>query len=74
MTKPVRYVKVRDILGNTETRKLCGGVTRNTLITWRKSHGFPKPIRRLAGSGPAGVELWDAAEVRVWLQERAAAR
>lgn len=64
MTGP-RTVKVRDLVGNAEVRAMCGGITRHTLISWRKTQGFPKPIRRLSG-----CEIWDASEVRHWLSLR----
>jgi hypothetical protein len=51
----------RHIVGNAEVRRICGGVTRHTLITWRKSHGFPAPVRKLESG-----EIWDARAVREW--------
>lgn len=58
----------RDIIGNYEVRQLCGGVTRHTLLAWRRDRGFPKPIRTLKGTPK--TELWDAREVRAWFDAR----
>lgn len=54
-------IAARDILGNAEVRRLCGGVTRATLLRWRAVGGFPDPIRRLECG-----ELWDRRQVREW--------
>lgn len=56
-------IKPRDILGNAETRKLCGNITRSTLLRWREDFGFPEPIRVLEQG-----ELWSRAEVKEWLR------
>lgn len=64
MPRAARTVEVRSIVGVAETLRLCGGITRATLLRWRKRPGFPKPIRRLKSG-----ELWDASEVRAWLAE-----
>jgi hypothetical protein len=57
-------IRPRDILGNAEVRKTCGGVTRHTLLTWRAKHAFPAPIRKLEQG-----ELWDRIAVRTWYTE-----
>lgn len=57
----------RHIAGNAEIRHICGGITRHTLIAWRKTEGFPEPVRVLRRSK---VELWDARQVRAWLAQR----
>lgn len=60
----------RQIVGNQEVRKMCGGITRTTLLAWRRTEAFPTPIRTLAGTPK--TELWDARQVRAWLKQRAA--
>lgn len=60
-------IPVRHIVSKAEVRKICGGITRHTLISWRQTEGFPKPIRTLRLSK---VELWDSREVRRWLGAR----
>lgn len=55
----------KQIVGNSEVRRMCGGITRHTLIRWRDLEQFPTPIRTL----DAG-ELWDAREVQAWLKQR----
>lgn len=55
-------IKPRDILGNAETRKLCGNITRSTLIRWREEFGFPAPIRELEQG-----DLWRRQDVKAWL-------
>lgn len=55
----------RVIVGNAAVRKICGGITRPTLIEWRENREFPKPVRTLPVTGD---ELWDANEVRAWLR------
>lgn len=61
-----------DLLGNEAARQLCAHylgqdtpVTRATLAKWRRSSGFPAPLP----CARAGVELWDARQVRAWVQE-----
>jgi hypothetical protein len=58
-------LRPRDIVGNAEVRKICGGVTRHTLIAWRRTHDFPAPVRKLECG-----ELWDARQVREWWRRR----
>jgi hypothetical protein len=60
-------LRPRDIVGNAEVRRICGGVTRHTLITWRKKHGFPEPMRKLECG-----ELWDRRQVKAWWADRSA--
>ncbi len=59
MSEPIHP---RDIVGTLETRRICGGVTRATLIKWRDRRGFPAPLE----APKAGVELFDRREVRAW--------
>lgn len=63
-----------DLLSNESARQLCAHylgqevpVTRATLIRWRQARGFPAPLP----CSRAGVELWDARQVRAWVQEYA---
>jgi hypothetical protein len=78
MSEPARTVRVVDIIGNAEVRRLAGRllttsnrktdnkpITRATLIAWREREDFPAPIRRL-DSG----DVWDRREVRAWLEQR----
>lgn len=52
---------------NTQVRRMCGGVTRHTLINWRKK-GFPEPVLVLEGAGyNAKIELWSRSQVDDWL-------
>lgn len=61
-------VMPRDILGNAGVRRVCGKITRATLIRWRNGVGvavpFPEPIRKVNGT-----ELWDRVAVKRWLEE-----
>lgn len=74
MTCDSSAIPVKDIIGNTQVRRMIGThlrhrkpVTRATLIRYR-AEGFPAPVRTIPGGpGGAGVELWDAREVRAWL-------
>lgn len=67
MSSPKREpVPPGQIVGVYEVRRLCGGISRPTLIRWRTQPGFPEPIRKLKGN----VELWDARDVRAWLKQR----
>ncbi len=65
-----------DLLGNEQTRALCAHylgqeapVTRATLLKWR-TRDFPDPLPCTR----AGVELWDARQVRAWAQRWARER
>ena len=68
----------RDIVGNAAVRTIAAyylghewrPVTRPTLLKWRESRGFPEPLP----CSRAGVELWDAREVRAWCKAHAARR
>jgi predicted DNA-binding transcriptional regulator AlpA len=63
-----------DIIGNEQARSIAAHylgqttpVTRNSLIKWREKRGFPQPL----DTPRAGVELWDAREVRAWCEKHA---
>lgn len=62
-----RIIPTAAIIGNQTTRRLCGNITRATLIAWRAGRGvpvpFPAPARRTDGT-----DLWDRREVRAWLR------
>jgi predicted DNA-binding transcriptional regulator AlpA len=58
-------VPVAEVVDTPKVRELCGGVSRPTLLKWRKRRGFPEPLE-----APASVSLWDAREVRAWLEEQ----
>jgi predicted DNA-binding transcriptional regulator AlpA len=64
----------RDIIGNRQVRKMCGGIARGTLLRWREREGFPEPIRKIPGPGSSPVELWDRRAVKAWFQRRQAER
>ena len=66
-------VPPREMIGNLEVRKLAGGITRHTLIAWRRDHEFPAPVARIPAAG-SPCEVWDAREVRAWLRARERAR
>jgi hypothetical protein len=65
----------RDIIGNAAVRDIAGYYlkqwkppTRKTLWEWRKKHAdFPAPLP----CPRAGVELWDAREIRAWCKAHA---
>jgi hypothetical protein len=62
------FVRARDLLVNSEVRRLAGGgkpVQRKTLLAWREraDDPFPAPVR-VSG----GVEIWDRVEVNRWLR------
>lgn len=57
-------VRPRDIVGTAEVRRMCGGITRHTLLKWRADRGFPPPIRKLRQG-----EVWDARDVRAWIKQ-----
>lgn len=60
-----------EIIAAVQVRELCGIKTRNTLIHWRKTRGFPEPIATVPGaSGPSPLELWDRRHVQAWLKEQ----
>ena len=67
-----------DIVGTVAVRKIAARylghewrpVTRPTLIKWRQHRGFPEPLP----CPRAGVELWDAREVREWCKAHAERR
>lgn len=63
-------INPRDIIANSQVRKLCGGIARGTLIRWRATEGFPEPIRKVPGPGSSQVELWDRRQVKAWMKER----
>lgn len=67
MSATAKVVPLRHIVSKAEVRKLCGNITRHTLISWRETQGFPAPVRNLRLSK---VDLWDAREVRAWLAQR----
>jgi|SRR5215472_701296 len=57
-------------------RAMTGGVTRHTILAWRRREQdpFPGPVVTLAaGDGKAKLELWSRTEVEAWLARREAA-
>ncbi|HEY4451026.1 MAG TPA: hypothetical protein VGN13_05480 [Solirubrobacteraceae bacterium] len=58
----------RELRTNDQVRELAGGITRHTLIAWRKrsSDPFPAPAVTL----PPKLELWSRTQVEAWLQRR----
>jgi hypothetical protein len=59
----VPTIPVADIIGPGEIRKMAGGVTRKTLMTWRERPDFPPPVKSL-GIG----DLFDRRAVQAWLK------
>lgn len=68
-----RTVEVRNIVSVLEICKLAGKtlngdarqpIPRSTLQRWRDRHQFPAPLKTVGRR----TELWDAVEVRAWLQ------
>lgn len=56
-----------------EVRKMCGGISRHTLINWRSKPqvGFPAPVLTLKGSGyNAKIELFSRSQIEDWLAQR----
>ena len=47
------------------------GITRHTLIRWRRSRDFPEPVLEFPAKGGA-LELWSRAEVTAWLEPHGA--
>jgi len=45
-------------------REECGGVSRPTLLVWRREKDFPAPVR----APGVACELWDLREVRRWFR------
>jgi predicted DNA-binding transcriptional regulator AlpA len=66
MPRAPRTIEARNIAGVAEVLKECGGIPRSTLIRWREKNEFPRPVKRLKSG-----EVWDLAEVREWLEQRA---
>lgn len=61
----VRWLARRAAVQPRRSRR-SASVSRNTLIRWRESRGFPAPFKQTEG----GVELWDAREVRAWIAKQ----
>lgn len=53
----------RELRTNEEVRAMGGGVTRHTLLAWRRK-GFPEPVVRLGK-----LELWSRTAVEAWLED-----
>lgn len=53
-----------DLIGNAAVRELCGGITRHTLIAWRRDLGFPEPAVTVDRT-----ECWDRRVVLAWLKQ-----
>ena len=51
-----------DLIRNETVRGLCGGISRNTLLAWRRERGFPQPL------DVDGLELWDRRQVKDWIK------
>lgn len=70
----VRTIEVRNIITVSEVLrdagKLFNGdarhpIPRSTLQRWRDRNEFPRPVKKVGKR----VELWDAAEVRAWMEQ-----
>lgn len=55
----------RELRTAAQARKLAGGCTRKTFLTWRKRHGFPAPVAVFEGPG-GKLELWSRTQVEEW--------
>lgn len=68
MARPPRTVEVRHLVGVFEVCKLAGGIPRSTLQRWRQpgfhEPPFPRPLKSLKSG-----DVFDASEVRAWLEE-----
>lgn len=59
-----------ELRNNQQVRKMAGGVTRKTLLAWRRK-GFPEPVLKLQGAGYNNtIELWSRTQVEEWLAAR----
>ena len=56
----------RELRTNEQVRKLCGGITRATLIRWR-ANGFPEPVMILPAHSQK-LELWSRTAVEAWMR------
>lgn len=65
-----RLVK-RECRTNDQVRELAGGITRHTLLAWRRraQDPFPPPVITLP-YGQHAVELWSRTQVEAWLANR----
>ena len=70
MSEPV---PPREMIGNAQVRDLAGGITRHTLLAWRRDQDFPAPVAVVPGQG-SGTEVWDRREVQAWLKAREKAK
>ena len=71
-TPPRPWVLPRDLLLTADVRRLAGGVSRQTLIRWRETKGFPEPIRSIkvgTGRNAQTVDIYDRRDVRAWLRD-----
>jgi predicted DNA-binding transcriptional regulator AlpA len=59
----------RELRTNQQVRTMCGKVTRTTLLTWRKTKGFPEPVLTYKAKG-GQLELWSRTEIEQWLAAR----
>lgn len=57
----------RELRTGAEVRKLAGGVTRNTLRSWREK-GFPDPVLTFPAHNRP-LELWSRTAVEAWLAD-----
>lgn len=69
---PAPWLRPHHILITPDVRRLCGGISRSTLIAWRQDRGFPEPVRSIrTGRGVKAqrVDVWDRRDVMLWLKE-----
>lgn len=65
----LRRVLPREVRTNAQVRRMCGNITRHTLIRWRASQGFPEPLMTIKETAKP-IELWSRTEVEDWLRSR----
>lgn len=55
----------KEVRDNAAVRRMCGGVTRQTLLRWRTTRDFPAPEMTLK-TNRGTVELWSRTTVEHW--------
>lgn len=61
-----KTIRLSDLLDGPAVRRHCGNIPRSTLIRWRDTRDFPRPINIPRVREP----LWDRREVDAWLAAR----
>ena len=61
-----RWMLPEHMIDNPAIRRMLGDIARNTLLSWRKTRGFPEPVKTLSIG-----DIWDLREVREWIRVQA---